>query len=412
MVYARNRYYSPGLGRFISEDPIGFSGGSNFYAYCGNDPINFTDPLGLYQTGTYLGDVGQIFAGYGDALNPVNAYNGLMGLASAYRCAGLGAAASMAGQGLMDMFMGLGSDDPRAFGNSLMGTMMTLAPSLKKVPTPKYFPKLPKFPRKGAAAAAATAAVEATECFVAGTQVLMADGSSKTIESVKAGDMVLSKDEATGKIVKQSVVNTQVRTAPSTLVIEVEGGTRVETTPEHPFYVEGTGWTPAGRLAIGNTIVTRAGPFVKIIRIATKETPATVYNFEVEDTHSYFVGGVKRQDERTAGWLWVHNQCRPQHHTFPQSGEFQAHWDRVGLDIDNYTVKVSQAKHNSLHGKTLPNGTSVSGARGGAWNHQWREFFAENPQASMLDMFAQMEKMRAQTGIGHYKFQRYWKTGK
>ncbi|WP_395138601.1 RHS repeat-associated core domain-containing protein, partial [Armatimonas sp.] len=47
LVYARNRYYSPGLGRFISEDPIGFGGGSNFYAYCGNDPINFTDPLGL-----------------------------------------------------------------------------------------------------------------------------------------------------------------------------------------------------------------------------------------------------------------------------------------------------------------------------------------------------------------------------
>ncbi|MCX6365625.1 MAG: RHS repeat-associated core domain-containing protein, partial [Armatimonadetes bacterium] len=177
LVYARNRYYSPGLGRFISEDPIGFSGGSNFYAYCGNDPINFTDPLGLYQTGSYLGDVGQIFAGYGDALIPVNAVNGMIGLGGvAYRC-GLGAAASMAGKGLMDMFMGLGSDDPRAFGNSLMGSMMTLAPGLKKVPTPKYFPKLPKFPRKGAAAAAATAAVEATEgkCFVAGTLVLMAD---------------------------------------------------------------------------------------------------------------------------------------------------------------------------------------------------------------------------------------------
>ena len=47
MVYARNRYYSPGLGRFISQDPIGFAGGLNLYAYCGNDPINFTDPLGL-----------------------------------------------------------------------------------------------------------------------------------------------------------------------------------------------------------------------------------------------------------------------------------------------------------------------------------------------------------------------------
>jgi ribonuclease T1 len=135
----------------------------------------------------------------------------------------------------------------------------------------------------------------------------MADGSRKAIEKVKKGDQVLSKDEVTGKIVKQSVVSTKVRTAPSTLVIEVEGGTRAETTPEHPFYVEGTGWTPAGRLGIGSAIVTRAGPSVKIIRIATKETPATVYNFEVATSHSYFVGGTG--SDRDRGWLWVHNQC-------------------------------------------------------------------------------------------------------
>jgi RHS repeat-associated protein len=58
LVYARNRYYSPGLGRFISEDPIGFGGGSNFYAYCGNDPINFTDPLGLFSITASMQNLG------------------------------------------------------------------------------------------------------------------------------------------------------------------------------------------------------------------------------------------------------------------------------------------------------------------------------------------------------------------
>ena len=44
----RARYYDPSIGRFISEDPIGFAGsGTNFYAYVKNDPINLTDPLGL-----------------------------------------------------------------------------------------------------------------------------------------------------------------------------------------------------------------------------------------------------------------------------------------------------------------------------------------------------------------------------
>jgi RHS repeat-associated protein len=52
--YARNRYYSSGLGRFMSADPYRASGGPadpgswNRYAYAGNDPVNFSDPSGLF----------------------------------------------------------------------------------------------------------------------------------------------------------------------------------------------------------------------------------------------------------------------------------------------------------------------------------------------------------------------------
>lgn len=35
------------LQRFISEDPIGFGGGANFYAYVRNNPLSLIDPLGL-----------------------------------------------------------------------------------------------------------------------------------------------------------------------------------------------------------------------------------------------------------------------------------------------------------------------------------------------------------------------------
>jgi RHS repeat-associated protein len=43
----RSRYYAPQLGRFISEDPIRFGGGNDFYAYVGNSPVNWVDPQGL-----------------------------------------------------------------------------------------------------------------------------------------------------------------------------------------------------------------------------------------------------------------------------------------------------------------------------------------------------------------------------
>jgi RHS repeat-associated protein len=47
LMYYRARYYVPDWGRFISEDPIGFAGGINRYAYVNNAPQNSTDPSGL-----------------------------------------------------------------------------------------------------------------------------------------------------------------------------------------------------------------------------------------------------------------------------------------------------------------------------------------------------------------------------
>jgi RHS repeat-associated protein len=47
LYYYRARYYDPKLGRFISEDPIGFLGGVDFYAYVGGNPANAIDSFGL-----------------------------------------------------------------------------------------------------------------------------------------------------------------------------------------------------------------------------------------------------------------------------------------------------------------------------------------------------------------------------
>lgn len=44
----RARYYDPNIGRFISEDPKQFTAGINFYAYVGNNPINYNDPDGFH----------------------------------------------------------------------------------------------------------------------------------------------------------------------------------------------------------------------------------------------------------------------------------------------------------------------------------------------------------------------------
>jgi RHS repeat-associated protein len=55
LYYMRARFYEPGLGRFLTEDPIGINGGANLFAYAANDPINTSDPSGtsLQCTNSY-----------------------------------------------------------------------------------------------------------------------------------------------------------------------------------------------------------------------------------------------------------------------------------------------------------------------------------------------------------------------
>ena len=140
------------------------------------------------------------------------------------------------------------------------------------------------------------------------------------IKNIKAGQKVFARDEVSGKTVVARVKEVFVRTSDHLITIEFavakgKDAKTVEvlkTTRQHPFYVDGKGWVPAGGLGIGNAIVTRAGPrlFVKSIKWARRAEGYTVFNFEVEslsgreadgkNAHSYFVG-------KHSGGAWVHN---------------------------------------------------------------------------------------------------------
>ena len=62
LYYNRARYYNPYTGRFLQTDPIGYGDGMNMYAYCGNNPLGFTDPGGLRAVGDEeFGDL-QVYA--------------------------------------------------------------------------------------------------------------------------------------------------------------------------------------------------------------------------------------------------------------------------------------------------------------------------------------------------------------
>jgi RHS repeat-associated protein len=56
LLYYRARYYDPKIGRFVSEDPIGFDGDQiNLFPYVANNPVNLNDPSGLLGKGHQTG---------------------------------------------------------------------------------------------------------------------------------------------------------------------------------------------------------------------------------------------------------------------------------------------------------------------------------------------------------------------
>ncbi len=64
LYYFRARWYDPITGRWLSNDPIGISGGLNQYVFCADNPVNRTDPTGQMSpilvkviTGTILGGI-------------------------------------------------------------------------------------------------------------------------------------------------------------------------------------------------------------------------------------------------------------------------------------------------------------------------------------------------------------------
>ena len=79
-------------------------------------------------------------------------------------------------------------------------------------------------------------------------------------------------------------------------------GEKIETTEEHPFYVEGRGWTEASSLKEGDEVRTADGSVaaVEATESIKLSEPVKVYNFEVEDFHTYYVSEQK---------VLVHNTC-------------------------------------------------------------------------------------------------------
>ena len=112
---------------------------------------------------------------------------------------------------------------------------------------------------------------------------------------------VWSENPETHEKALKKVKKIFVREKDSIIRLSINGEV-IETTDEHPFYVDGIGFVNAGDLKAGDEVRTADGSTgrVESLERITPDEPIKVYNFEVEDFHTYYVSEQK---------VLVHNTC-------------------------------------------------------------------------------------------------------
>jgi intein/homing endonuclease len=102
-------------------------------------------------------------------------------------------------------------------------------------------------------------------------------------------------------------------TADSLITITLSDGSSVTSTHEHPYYVNGKGWSSydpvsteylhdmnVNKLEINDELMTKDGTYLIITNISLENVDSIkVYNFEVNGNHNYFANN-----------LLVHNKNR------------------------------------------------------------------------------------------------------
>ena len=366
--YLNSRYYDPEIRRFINADTYTNSKGDflgyNMYAYCVNNPVNHIDVNGdmpKWLAATLAVAAGALVAAAVVVALPAAACAigmsagialgtaSVIGGATTAAYVGGAVVAASAAAFTADSVYNVATGETVLLDTVFQGNTSAYqcAATLTTIGTASYL-------------YAASVGVQSGACFVAGTYIITENGNIP-IEEISIGDIVYAHNPDTGETSLKKVVNTFVRETTELVHIEVNGEELI-TTPNHPFYVPQKGWTEAIQLRAGDRLQLLNGEYVIIEQIQHEflESPVTVYNFEVEEFHTYFVtdSAILVHNASCSGYKNLRTLQNKQIKGYNVSMDLErggSGLTNIHLNVDNTKYFYQSGKFINSMGKELPN---------------------------------------------------------
>ena len=120
-------------------------------------------------------------------------------------------------------------------------------------------------------------------------------------------------------------------------------GETITCTNEHPFYSPVKGWMAACQLRAGDVLVMLNGEYVVVEQVQHEllESPVAVYNFEVAEFHTYYVGDTE---------VLVHNTCKKDevHHIVEQCQMKKSGFSKEMIQADSNKIILDYDTHRKI----------------------------------------------------------------